>query len=122
MNEFITLYLKDCVTLKTVTFAYNIDIFSNIVRSIVHDLKNFLKSNHTYDLWLDWNNVPPIDDNKKWCLQIDIIEKNSIIHYTYNLYLQSSEVMDHLEKMLFTIVNDSEIDFTKELVWEVLTW
>lgn len=121
MNDFITLYLKDCVTCKTVTFAYNINILSHIVKSMIDDLKNFIKPNHQYDLWLDWTNVPPID-YKKWCLQIEVSEKDSLIHHTYNLYLQTSEVMDHLEKMLLTLVNDSEIDFTKNLVWEVLTW
>lgn len=124
MNGFITLKLRNRTTDELTIFDYDINLFSHVVRLMIDDLSHCIKTNDPYDIWLEWTNTPPVDVYKKCCLQVDIIEKDFDIHHTYNLYLQNDDIMRNLQLMLFSIVNDSEIDFKnkKNLVWEVLTW
>lgn len=122
MDEFITLYLKNNVTLKTYTFAYNIDIFSNIVKSMVNDLGKFMNRNDLYELWLDWTNTPPIDTQE---LFIQITDKKADTHFGYILDLyRLDDPMCELEHILFSLVNDSDIDYLNKdnYKMEVLTW
>lgn len=121
---FIKLELVNHTTKELTVFNYNDDdSFEHVIRLMVDDLAHLLKTNDPYDVWLNWTNVPYVD-NSKWDLEIAIIEKDFCIHHVYTLFLRSGELMRNLQQVLFSIANDSEIDFTnnKNLVWEVLTW
>jgi hypothetical protein len=123
MNGFVRLNLRNTTTGEITQFDYEINILSHVVKLMIDDIMHTVNSNDPYDVKLVWTNALPIDDNK-FCLHVDITEKDYDIHHTWGLYYQSAELMHNLQMMLFTIVNDVEIDFTNKnnLCWEVLTW
>lgn len=123
MNGFVTLKLRNHTTNEITIFDYEVNLLSHVVELMIDDIMHTVNSNDPYDVWLDWQNALPIDDNK-FCLHVDITEKDYDIHHTWGLYYQSAELMHNLQMMLFTIVNDAEIDFTNKnnLCWNVLTW
>lgn len=123
MNGFVTLKLRNRTTNEISIFDYEVNVLSHVVELMIDDIIHTVNSNYSYDVWLDWQNALPIDNNK-WCLHVDITEKDLDMHHTWGIYLQGAELMYDLQRMLFTIVNDSEIDFKNKdnLYWEVVTW
>lgn len=105
----IVLGLKNRKTGEIKTFDYEINILSHVVKLMVDDIMDTVKSNDPYNVWLEWDHVPLIDT---WWLNINIEDKKADTHFGYMLSLYGlDDPMCELEHILFSIVNDSDIDY-----------
>ena len=117
----IRLCLRNKKTCEINTFDYEINILSHIVKLMVDDIMNTVKSNDPYNVWLEWDHTPPIDTPG---LFIEIADKKADTHFGYVLDLSIDDPMYELEHILFNLVNDSDIDYLNKdnFKMEVLPW
>lgn len=117
----IVLGLRNRKTGEIKTFDYEINIFSHLVKSMVDDIMNTVKSNDPYNVWIEWDHTPPIDT---WGLIISIEDKKADTHFGYILSLYGLDnPMCELEDVLFNLVNDSDIDYLNKDNFKMgVTW
>lgn len=118
----IVLGLKNRKTGEIKTFDYEINILSHVVKLMVNDITDTVKSNDPYNVWLEWDHIPLIDIQG---LTIEIEDKKLDTHFGYMVPLyRLDNTMYELEHILFNFVNDSDIDYLNKdnFKMEVLTW